>query len=556
MRLKIDICIAASMAFAIIIFVSFWAFSSLFAEASIFYIGLPFALSVFFFSLTVLRRDSQQWIFEVSRLQIVDLLIYILTITSIIIVLTVPAYEGSMLEWMNIPPLNWLRYLSSLLLTSILPGYFLLKTLDRKHVITGSIVIVLSYLLSLFITLLAGFFILLSASPLAVAGLPIIITANIALLIIHYFTNREKPPSYLLTVDWPELGLILSVLAVITVGSVLVMSSNMPLTSGDMVRHYGTALDLSKGFPVYGGIMVTYAGGYFFAIYLNALFVLCGIPPALAEQGLYVLSFMPLLAFYSAIKVWFSKNRDKRFPLVATTFSLLLGFGGLYALHLKFANPSLGIIQLLSTATSRTYDVYMRILYLPDIVAPIWSVGLPVFFTLLYFLRKECSRLIRFAIIPIVVSLGYVAHTSEIVIFALILFLFAVFLKSGDGVKTGPYLFLGLIIVALIDLIAPAHVYIMSAASTSVSVAFVATLTLALLATVIEMAKSRRKFVFFSKLKTAFLEGLKKNWQYYGLLLLYIYTFFLVTWLSLASDFDVGVWTRFEFTPFFVFPLR
>jgi hypothetical protein len=377
------------MVFSIITLVFFWAFSSLFAEASIFYIGLPFALSAFLFSYVLLRHDNTSWSFKIAHAQIPNIILGVITILPVLAVLFVPAFDGSMLEWMKISPLNWLRYLSSLLLTSFLPGYFLLKILYRKDAIDSGIVIVLSYLLSLFITFLAGFSILLSANPLGSLELPIIITTNIFLIIIYYITNREKARNYLVTVNWLELGLILSLLIVITACSVITMINNAPLTSGDMRDHYGTVLDFSKGFPVYGGKVVTYPGGYLFAIYLSVLFVSSGIPPAIAEQGLYLLSFLPLLAFYSSIKVWFSENKDKRLPLIATMLSILLGFGGLYALYLRFTCPAYDTIQLLGCATSKTYDIYMRILYLPDIVAPLWNIGLPVLFMLLYFLKKK-----------------------------------------------------------------------------------------------------------------------------------------------------------------------
>lgn len=556
MRLRIDICIATSITFSIITLVSFWTFSSLFAETSIFYIGLPFTLSVFFFSLTILRRDFQQRIFEIARSQIIDVFIYILTISSIIIVLSVPAYEGSMLEWVNIPPLNWLRYLSALLLTSFLPGYFLLKILDRKHVITGSIVIVLSYLLSLFTTFLAGFFILLSASSIKVLGLQIIITANIAFLVTRHFTNREKPRNYLLNVNWTELGLILSALAVITVGSLLVMSNNMPLTSGDMVRHYGTALDLSKGFSMYGGQLVTYPGGYLFSVYLGVIFALAGIPAAIAVQGLYILSFMSLLAFYSTIKVWLS-NLDKRLPLVATVLSILLGFGGLYALHLKFADPTyVSIVQLLSTTTSKTYDIYMRVLYLPDIVAPLWNIGLPVFFTLLYFLKKESCLLTKAAIVSLLVTLGYLAHASEIFFFLFILFIYVLCIRRRNEAKIGPYVVLGLGVVALLDFIAPTQVYVLSGAGTALSLPFVAALILATLTSVAELVKDRYAFRFSPNLRHSFLKKLRKSWTYGRWVLLYVYVFFLVVWLTIVNDFNLWAWGGFDFTPFFVLPLR
>ena len=104
--------------FSIIVAIVFLIFSQLLNEITILYLGIPFALSMFFFSLAILSRDSSQWTFKMENVRIPEILLYALTASSILLVLFVPAYQGSMFEWMKISPLNWLRYLSSLLLTS------------------------------------------------------------------------------------------------------------------------------------------------------------------------------------------------------------------------------------------------------------------------------------------------------------------------------------------------------------------------------------------------------------------------------------------------------
>ena len=122
--------------------------------------------------------------------------------------------------------------------------------------------------------------------------MPLIIVIIAFFSITNYIINQKKTRNSLVTVNWLELGLILSLLAVVVVSSVITMISNLPLTPGDMQTNYGTALNFLRGFPVYGGKMITYSGGYLFSIYLDGLFALSGIPPALAEQGLYLLSFV------------------------------------------------------------------------------------------------------------------------------------------------------------------------------------------------------------------------------------------------------------------------
>ena len=131
-------------------------------------------------------------------------------------------------------------------------------------------------------------------------------------------------------------------------------------------------------------------------------------------------------------------------------------------MYLRFADPTFNIVQLLSLATSKTYDIYMRVLYLPDIVAPLWVIGLPVFFVLLYFLKKNSSILIKAIIIPFIVALGYTGHTSEVIIFIIIVFIYSLFFRKSDDVKIGPYIVLGLFVVAIIDLVAPVQMFVLS----------------------------------------------------------------------------------------------
>jgi hypothetical protein len=559
MKLRINTHFYVSAVVSIIFAIVFFIFSQLFNEITIFYLGIPFALSIFFFSLAVLSRDSPQWTFKIANIQIIEIFLYALTASSIILVLFVPAYEGSMLEWMKIPPLNWLRYLSSLLLTSFLPGYFLLKILDRKNALETGIVIVLSYLLSLFITFLAGFSILLSSNSLSSLELPLIIEMTVFLSIAHYITHRKKTKNSLVTLNWLELGLILSLLAVIVAGSIILMVRNLPLTSGDMQNHYGTALNFLRGFAVYGGKMIVYQGGYLFAVYLDGLFVLSGIPPALAEQGLYILSFMPFLAFYSSIKAWFGErfeeSRTKRLPLIATSLSILLGFGGLYVLYLRFADPAFNIVQLLSSATSTTYDIGMRVLYLPDIVAPLWNIGLPVFFTLLYFLKKDSSSL-KAIIIPLLVALGYMGHTSEVIIFLIIAFIYSLFFRKSKDARIGPYLGLGLIVTAIMDFAAPVQMFVLSGVGTGLSFPFAISLILAVLTIVTELVKDKCTFLFSMNFRASLLETLRRSWKYGKWVLIYIYIFFFVTWLAIENNFNLWTWGGYNFTPFFVFPWR
>jgi len=527
-------------------------FSSLFKEWLIFYLSAPFAVSLFF--LMLLNREGNGSIFKIVYSCNPKILLMALSVLCMILVLAVPTFEVSMLEWMKIPPLSLVRYISALFLTSFLPGYLILKSVDRKGEIKGCATIVLSYLLSLFLSFIAGFLILLSSNSINVLGSPVIVVINLILLAVYYFTSRKVDEHRSLTLNSFELGIILPAFVEIILGSLIVMLSNMPLTSGDMRQHYGFALQFSQRFPIYAGKMIAYSGGYLFHVYLAVLFSLSGIPPALAEQGLYLTSFMLVLAFYSAMEAWFPERGEKT-PIVATFLSILLGFGGLYVLYLKYMQPASSITQLLNVATYKTYDIYMRILLLPDIVAPTWDIGLPVFLMLLYFLRKDTCSYTKRVIVPILIALGWLGHIAEPIIFIFILLVYALFFRrSGEG-KFGPYVMLGLFLVAIVDLTAPAQIYLRSVKE-AFSTPFFTSLSLSMLITIIEMMEDKLMVNFSTNIKNFVLKKLEVVWRFGRWILLYAYVFSFIVWLAVEKNFNLWEWGGYSSVPFFVFPLR
>ena len=529
-------------------------FSSLFKEWLIFYLNIPFAVSLFFFFLMLLRSEGNRITFKIIYLFNPKILLMALTILFMFLVLVVPTFDVSMLEWMKIPPLSWARYISALFLTSFLPGYFILKTVDRKGEIDGCAIIVLSYLLSLFLSFIAGFLILLSSNSISVLGLPVIVVINLVLLIIYYFMSQKTDKYKSLTLNSFELGIILPVFIEVMLGTLTVMLSNMPLTSGDMRQHYGFALQFSQRFPIYAGKIITYSGGYLFHVYLAVVFSLSGIPPALAEQGLYLISFMPVLAFYSAMKAWFPERKEK-IPIIATFLSTLLGFGGLYALYLKYTQPASSITHLLSIATYKTYDIFMRILFLPDIVAPTWNIGIPGFFMLLYFLRKDTCSYTKKVIVPILIALVWLGHIAETIIFIFIFLVYTLFFRQSCGERFTHYVILGLFLVVIVDLTAPAQIYLRSVKETF-SIPFFASLSLLMLIIIIEVIEDKFEIYFLANIKNFISKKLEVFWRSSRWILLYAYFFSFIVWLAVEKNFNLWEWGGYSYVPFFVFPLR
>jgi len=558
MKMRINLYTAVSAVFSIVTLIAFLFFSLLFEEQLILYMGIPFSLSTFFLFLNLLHPAERRIHFEIpaSILKIVPCLI---TAVSILAVLFVPSFEGTALEWMRIPPLNWVRYSSALILTSFLPGYFLLKIIDREESIRGTATIVISYLLSLFVTFLIGFSILLTKNSIPSIAMQIILPINIILALVYYLANIKREKKNVWAINIPEVFSLLSILLTVFTAYLIAMYYNLPLTPGDMWGHHALAIQYLDQFPVYRNLLIP-GYPYLYHIYLATVFSLSGIPSAITEQALCVLSFIPVLAFYSVVKAWFKEKTDKNIPIMATFLSTLLGFGSLYATYLKLTEPTSNIQHLLTVATSKTYDIYMRAIFLPSIVAPIVTVGLPAFLMLLFLLRKEdMSKIIRTLLMLILIVTGYLGHEAEIILFLLFFSVYSLlFPKFRWDLNAG--ILLGLIFVAVVDLIAPSQIYVFSmnniTGETTFSLPFLFSFFLALLTSVISIMKAKFSFKFLSSLQSRLANKLIRIWNYSRWLLLYVYVMSIITWLTVLDDFNLWKFGGCSFTPFFIFPLR
>jgi hypothetical protein len=154
------------------------------------------------------------------------------------------------------------------------------------------------------------------------------------------------------------------------------------------------------------------------------------------------------------------------------------------------------------------------------------------------------------------VALGYMGHTSEVIIFIITAFIYTLFFRKSNSVKIGPYIVLGLGVVALADLAAPVQIFVSSGLGAGLSLPFVISLILAVLISVAELVKDRRTFLFSMNVRMSLLEKLGKSWRYGKWVLIYIYVFVFVTWFAIEKDFNLWAWGGYSFTPFFVFPLR
>jgi hypothetical protein len=550
MRPRIDICIATSIGLSVVTLAFFWAFSSLFVEMSVFYIGLPFALSAFLFSYVLLGHDSAVWSFKIVHTQIPNIILGVITIVSVFAILSVPAYDGSILEWANIPLMNWLRCVASVFLAMFLPGYFLLKIIDLQNSLEISAAIPLAYILSIFITFVTGFGMLLTNSPISSLASFLLIAINLTLMAIYFIKSSLKNvPKTIVNLNLVEAGALLATLILVIVGNIYVMSNTLPFSAGDMWRHLAQALQYSKGFPIHEGMLIP-GYPYLFHVCLAMVFQLSGLPSPTAYQLMFLLSFIAVLSFYSLVKQWI---RQKRTSFVAILLVPLLGFGCLYAINLKIQNQGMTLFSVLGNTIGKTYDISNIMIIGPGLsnVVPLLFIVLPTLFLFIYLLRKKLNSAVRVPLFLVLTAVSYLGHISGAFFIGLTLFLYAIIMKSKsvrDGTFGG---ILGLFLVLIIDISAPAGVYILGTGLSQESqITFLVTLVLFISSYAISLILPNSVHIGWRPHFTNFKKSLA-SWA-----IIYTYLFSVMVWLYMLPMYDAFKFGGYSFTPFFVWPIR
>ena len=363
-----------------------------------------------------------------------------------------------------------------------------------------------------------------------------------------------KPSSqkhFVVYVKFIQLGALLATLSVTIIGNLHVMSKTMPLLRGDMWRHHALALQYFKGFPIHAEKLIP-DYPYFFDICIATFFQLSGLPSPIAYQALFILNFVAVLSFYSFIKLWCSKESVSSIVLLLIP---LLGFGSLYAFNLKIQNVDANLSIIVLKALRKTYDIIDIMIISPVLsnVVPAIYIGFPTLFMFLYLLRKKMRSLEKIMLFALLVTVAYLGHVAEGFFMALILLLYASIMhdkKTTEGVIGG---IIGLLIVLFVDSIAPAKWYVWSSEQffSSKTMTFLATLILFVTSYVVLLFARSFHFDF-----TSICTFCRKLSSLISRIILYMYSFSLITWLYLIPRYDAIKWGHYDFTPFFVWPIR
>jgi len=317
-----------------------------------------------------------------------------------------------------------------------------------------------------------------------------------------------------------------------------------------MWNHLANALQYSKGFPIHEGMLIP-GYPYLFQVYLATFFQLSGLPSPISYQALFALSFISVLSFYSFIKRWFSKENVVS---IAVLLVSLLGFGSLYTLNLKVQNPAIPLSDALSNAIPKTYDIMDIMIIGPthSNVVPIIFIALPTLFMFLYLLRKNMNGITKSFLYAVLVAVSFLGHPDTSFFMGLALLLYAVIMK-GEDVKTAALGgILGLLIVALVDVSAPARLYIWAIGGFSLALTFFASLLLFALSYLTSLLVRR-----FRINRNFFSDSFKKNaFSLTSWTIIFAYLFSLITWLYVLPNCDAITFGHYTFTPFFVWAIR
>jgi len=404
-----------------------------------------------------------------------DISVMLAQLISAALIYVVPTMGTSLIwaDWLAIPIQNYTRIVAAVLLTTFLPGYFLLGDFDWRRQLKGLEVALLSCLLSSFAVPLVS--VVGSNFGLTPAGFeaPLLLSLNFAALFAFLCVRlvgaagapwfpasqirgaRELMHAAVCSVS-RRIGvgepgrLYRNVSLVGILGIELAISYRLfpypPYLAADQWPHHAAArLYENYGNQVFAtGLVPYYAQGpvtyypQWFHIYLGSLFSVSGAPSVNTYFLINFTNIFGLLALYLLGLALFRKE-SRAITTVALALALFSGFGWVYDLWLKASGSYLlyslpysagDVLRRLSQTSISTFDVGLANTYFgsahPDLTAGLHVMALPALLLLLMLtMRSDLNDWTRCTLIGLLMSLAFLGHVAEGGIFAAIL-LFAV----------------------------------------------------------------------------------------------------------------------------------
>jgi hypothetical protein len=486
------------------------------------------------------------------------------------------------INWVDLPISSYLQFGASVIFTSFLPGYLILRISGTTRKMSGLAIFVFSLTLSLFLTAsLFLLFVIFLRLDLFIFTI-IFLLINLSLVVCQISRILVDSLQKDARIEWFHRSkyagnklydiIIIALVILLTYSFVFsLLYYNSPLPYNDDWQQYGTTTRLFK-FIQDSSVTEFFSSqsvGYFWSCsYIASTNLLSGFPPLNSYYLLHFLVILPLLCAYLAYRAWFSRVSPK-LPAVATIFTMFGGFGGLYSLLTTgiVSWNSSNLIQLfqgLLTAGVKTFDINgLVVFYLAPFIAPAQIWGLTSFLLLIFLVHPKVSLgCIRWFLIGFTVAYGYLGHYAPEIFMFLILFLFlSLFLPTYTTSfvqKTGISALFGLIIVLASDFLLPvrlysndnAYVICLIIASVTIFVPYLKRV-LVFLGAYVHRSKENEK-VAISKISK-----FSKPLIFFSIL--YIFLLSIMIWINVLPSFEIGKTTSgigTDFVPWYLYPIR
>jgi len=381
---------------------------------------------------------------------------------AILIVILIKPFETSsqFLLWTEIPALMWLRLIAIFSLTTIYPGYALMRIIVRGSVLRFLEKCILSTLLSILISSTVGFVGILISNLIGTTSLLILLSVNIFLLILTSYLARhdlfgKSRVNHVVSIrlrDITSALLLFALIAFILLSTYSVNFPNKLVPTIDPWYHYGSILRALNG--TLFSFVSTF---YWFYMYVGVLLYGTGGALVNAYMTLFVLCSLPILCFCLMCSRFWNKNR----ALVVTfIFALFSGFGGIYVDYLRLTSGQ-DINWIGGFVANKTFDISQGAVSFHFYIYPA-LIGFSAFFTLIWLIYdRTLPRLSRIVLISAIFTLGYLTHVAEMYIFLMVTAFLLVFSRKNiPDLKCVPYgLVSSLIVIATVDFLAPQKNY-------------------------------------------------------------------------------------------------
>lgn len=368
----------------------------------------------------------------------VFLLIYALSLV-LVIPSTNTSYSSFYLPWTSLNPLNVANLIASILLTSFLPGYALLKIImykSREPIFSNIGTGVLSLLLSFIVTSLTTYFYWVVEGEFRGVAYALYFSYSLffATSIILLFLRRgnlnenKEPRTCVVSLrTFCAISVLLSVIAYLiwSFYSTHFVPQTMHIF-GDELDHAGLTQQFLRGWQSWQQAETKLFYPYFFHLYLAAAASLSNVPFINLYLSFFFLLILPALAFYFMVQMIF--ENEKTVPLFATViFSLFSGFGWIYYSSLPNASSMAATLEAstIVQASQRTCDIIYST-WLPLYIAP-YVVDSSIFFVLIGLMGyKKVSTYTLCILTVLLTTIGILVHVEMMLVLSFLLLILSV----------------------------------------------------------------------------------------------------------------------------------